>query len=121
MSGTMTTGPTGTLANELPVVSGPSRPGGKLLAESAAAGTVCGEAFRTHNLLVGVFDVNVMAEEEEQSPATEEAASTQQVTNGVGSMHFHYDVYLLDFVGLLDLLDCWMLDFEEAASTQQVI
>ena len=49
--------------------------------------------------------VNVMAEEEEQSPATEEAASTQQVTNGVGSMHFHYDVYLLDFVGFVGLLD----------------
>ena len=56
-----------------------------------------------------LVNVKVMPEEEEQSPATEEAASTQQVTNGVGSMHFHYDVYLLDFVGFVGLLD-----FEEA-------
>ena len=40
--------------------------------------------------------VNVMTEEEEQSPATEEAASTQQVINGAGSMHFHFDVCIPD-------------------------
>ena len=45
--------------------------------------------------------VNVMVEEEEQSPATEEAANTQQVINGAAAMHFHYDVYLLDFVGFV--------------------